>query len=180
MREFSQHWHGSNRDRIGFFSLYCSDEICVTTGFEWTILYLSDSVQWIDTRSTSSLFGDKKFRFPLAGQQLNFTNQAAPTIVTHMATHGGRIAANSRTKYLLNSLHFWRNKQVGSKFKSVILPQSGAIPRSGYQQLHFYAPGLKGPPGASSNWIVRSSIRLSVRLSVLSVIPSRFNKKCNN
>ena len=26
----------------------------------------------------------------------------------------------------------------------------------------FYAPGLKGPPGASSVWIVRLSVRLSV------------------
>ena len=36
---------------------------------------------------------------------------------------------------------------------------------------HFYAPGLKGPPGASSNWIVRPSVcpfvRPSVRNSVL-------------
>ena len=35
---------------------------------------------------------------------------------------------------------------------------------------HFYAPGLKGPPGASSNRIACLSVRLSVRLSV---IPSR-------
>ena len=47
-----------------------------------------------------------------------------------------------------------------------------------YHQIHlstdFYAPGLKGPPGASSNRIVRLSVRPSVRLSVrLSVIPSR-------
>ena len=34
----------------------------------------------------------------------------------------------------------------------------------------FYAPGLKGPPGASSNWIVRPSVRLFV---CLSVVPSR-------
>ena len=32
--------------------------------------------------------------------------------------------------------------------------------------LHYYAPGLKGPPGASSNWIVCPSVRLSVCLSV--------------
>ena len=31
---------------------------------------------------------------------------------------------------------------------------------------NFYAPGLKGPPGASSNRIVRLSLCLSVRLSV--------------
>ena len=52
----------------------------------------------------------------------------------------------------------------------------------------FYAPGLKGPPGASSVWIVRPSVRLSVRLSVClsvrpsvcpSVIPSRLHSKCN-
>ena len=30
----------------------------------------------------------------------------------------------------------------------------------------FYAPGLKGPPGASSNWIVRLSVCLSVCLSI--------------
>ena len=30
----------------------------------------------------------------------------------------------------------------------------------------FYAPGLKGPPGASSVWIVCPSVRLSVRNSV--------------
>ena len=45
---------------------------------------------------------------------------------------------------------------------------------------HFYAPGLKGPPGASSVWIVRPSVRLSVRLSVCpSVIPSHLYTKCN-
>ena len=32
--------------------------------------------------------------------------------------------------------------------------------------MHFYAPGLKGPPGASSNRIVRPSVCLSVCLSV--------------
>ena len=38
---------------------------------------------------------------------------------------------------------------------------------------NFYAPGLKGPPGASSVWIVRLSVRPSVCLSVcLSVCPS--------
>ena len=36
------------------------------------------------------------------------------------------------------------------------------------QKYHFYAPGLKGPPGASSNRIVR-----------LFVIPSRLQIKCN-
>ena len=40
----------------------------------------------------------------------------------------------------------------------------------------FDAPGLKGPPGASSNWIVRPSVCLSVRLSV---IPSRLQTKFN-
>ena len=45
---------------------------------------------------------------------------------------------------------------------------------------NFYAPGLKGPPGASSNWIVRLSVRPSVCLFVrLSVIPSRLQTKCN-
>ena len=41
----------------------------------------------------------------------------------------------------------------------------------------FYAPGLKGPPGASSNLIVRLSVRPSV---CPSVIPSRLHEKCNN
>ena len=50
--------------------------------------------------------------------------------------------------------------------------------------MNFYAPGLKGPPGASSVWIVRPSVRLSVRLFVRpsvrpSVIPSRLHSKCN-
>ena len=50
--------------------------------------------------------------------------------------------------------------------------------------ISFYAPGLKGPSGASSNRIVRPSVcpsvRPSVRLSVcLSVIPSRLQTKCN-
>ena len=36
----------------------------------------------------------------------------------------------------------------------------------------FYAPGLKGPSGASSNWIVRLSV-------CLEVIPSRLQTKCN-
>ena len=44
----------------------------------------------------------------------------------------------------------------------------------------FYAPGLKGPPGASSNRIVRLSVRPFVCPSVcLSVIPSRLQTKCN-
>ena len=42
--------------------------------------------------------------------------------------------------------------------------------------LDFYAPGLKGPPGASSVWIVCLSVCLSVRLSV---IPSRLHSKNN-
>ena len=40
----------------------------------------------------------------------------------------------------------------------------------------FYVPGLKGPPGASSNQIVCPSVRLSV---CPSVIPSRLQSKCN-
>ena len=45
----------------------------------------------------------------------------------------------------------------------------------------FYAPGLKGPPGASSNRIVRLSVCPFVCLFVcLSVIPSRLQTKCNN
>ena len=40
----------------------------------------------------------------------------------------------------------------------------------------FYAPGLKGPPGASSNLSVRPSVRLSVCLSLIS---SRLQTKCN-
>ena len=40
----------------------------------------------------------------------------------------------------------------------------------------FYAPGLKGLPGASSNRIVRLSVCLSV---CLSVILSRLQTKCN-
>ena len=39
---------------------------------------------------------------------------------------------------------------------------------------NFYAPGLKGPPEVSSNWIVQLSVRLSV---CLSVIPSRLQNK---
>ena len=35
----------------------------------------------------------------------------------------------------------------------------------------FYAPGLKGPPGASSVWIVRLSVRPSVCLSVRNSVP---------
>ena len=42
--------------------------------------------------------------------------------------------------------------------------------------LHFYAPGLKGPPRASSVWIVRPSVCPFLRLSV---IPSRLQAKCN-
>ena len=42
--------------------------------------------------------------------------------------------------------------------------QSDLIVSSGF--LYFYAPGLKGPPGASSNRIVRPSVCLSVCLSV--------------
>ena len=35
-----------------------------------------------------------------------------------------------------------------------------------WSDFHFYAPGLKGPPGASSVWIVCPSVRPSVRPSV--------------
>ena len=47
----------------------------------------------------------------------------------------------------------------------------------------FYAPGLKRPQGASSNWIVCPSVCvcLFVHPSVcLSVIPSRLQTKSNN
>ena len=37
--------------------------------------------------------------------------------------------------------------------------------------LNFYAPGLKGPPGASSNWIVRLSVRVSVCPFVRNSLP---------
>ena len=37
--------------------------------------------------------------------------------------------------------------------------------------LYFYAPGLKGPPGASSVWIVCPSVHPSVRLSVRNSVP---------
>ena len=39
-------------------------------------------------------------------------------------------------------------------------------PKNCELQHHFYAPGLKGPPGASTNWIIRLSVRLSVCLSI--------------
>ena len=45
----------------------------------------------------------------------------------------------------------------------------------GYHTLHglvyFYAPGLKGPPGASSVWIVHLSVCLSVCPSVRNSVP---------
>ena len=37
--------------------------------------------------------------------------------------------------------------------------------------LNFYAPSLKGPPGASSVWIVCPSVCPSVRLSVHNSVP---------
>ena len=43
-------------------------------------------------------------------------------------------------------------------------------------KIFFLCPGLKGLPGASSYRIVRPSVCLFVRLSV---IPSRLQKKCN-
>ena len=46
------------------------------------------------------------------------------------------------------------------------------------RHIYFYAPGLKGPPGASSVWIVcpsvRLSVRLFVRLSVRNSVPLTF------
>ena len=45
-----------------------------------------------------------------------------------------------------------------------------------YSCHYFYAPGLKGQPGASSNRIVRLSVHLSVRLSVRNSVP--LTKKC--
>ena len=47
----------------------------------------------------------------------------------------------------------------------------------------FYAPGLKGPSGASSVWIVRPSVRLSVRNSVpltFKVQYLKFRWSCSN
>ena len=38
-------------------------------------------------------------------------------------------------------------------------------------QTTFSAPGMKGPPGASSVWIVCPSVRLSVHLSVCPLYP---------
>ena len=47
-------------------------------------------------------------------------------------------------------------------------------------QTTFSAPGLKGPPGASSVWIVCQSVCLSICPFIrLSVIPSRLQTKCN-
>ena len=41
----------------------------------------------------------------------------------------------------------------------------------------FYAPGLKGPPGASSVWIVCPSVRLSVCPSVIPFRPVPLTNK---
>ena len=41
----------------------------------------------------------------------------------------------------------------------------------GQAQNHFYAPGLKGPPGASSVWIFCLSVRPFVRPSVRNSVP---------
>ena len=54
---------------------------------------------------------------------------------------------------------------------------SSTVSGKGDSFRHFYAPGLKGPPGASSNRIVRPSVCPSV---CLSVIPSRLQTKSNN
>ena len=45
---------------------------------------------------------------------------------------------------------------------SLVLQNKGS---KGSYSKHFYTPGLKGPPGASSNQIVRPSVHNSVPLT---------------
>ena len=71
-------------------------------------------------------------------------------------------------------------EKIGFYFYSNYDQTSGIIWRKKKVHNAFYAPGLKGPPGASSVWIVRLSVHPSICLSVrLSVIPSRLQSKCN-
>ena len=50
------------------------------------------------------------------------------------------------------------------ELKIPVYPDRATVPGLGYNKLNFYAPGLKGPPGASSVWIVRLSVPVSAKL----------------
>ena len=54
----------------------------------------------------------------------------------------------------------WGHQKTLKRIKEC-LTQNGI--KVSFDGIPFYAPGLKGPPGASSNRIVRLSVRLSVR-----------------
>ena len=74
------------------------------------------------------------------------------------------ISGRSRTQRKLNPRENFSIYGIHSKFLHI--------------DIDFYAPGLKGPSGASSNWIVCLSVHLSLCLSVCrSVIPSRLHLK---
>ena len=61
-------------------------------------------------------------------------------------------------KYLMILFHLaWRFKDIHLSTHNRIFCSSTDFLKT------FYAPGLKGPPGASSVWIVRLSVRPSVR-----------------
>ena len=91
---------------------------------------------------------------------------------------------NYKFIYRLLTLHWnnmplgWRGQNVGLSLRD--FARFGLCCRRGIHvsQTHFvcnfYAPGLKGPPGASSVWIVRPSVCLSVRLSVRNSVPLTF------
>ena len=72
-------------------------------------------------------------------------------------------------KKKLKSLYILSKKCPDGHKKSLLLIFVMQIQLRYQKLLCFYAPGLKGPPGASSNLIV-----------CLSVIPSRFQTKFNN
>ena len=66
----------------------------------------------------------------------------------------------------------WRMDKLGHMVDPLNVVQNGSQRLHGNVKLekksyNFYAPGLKGPPGASSNQIVCLSICLSVCLSVI-------------
>ena len=85
----------------------------------------------------------------------------------------GFFSGLGKTEEMLDSENQQRVEGLASK---VSMLRNVSVELEYVPHISFYAPGLKGQPGASSVWIVRLSVRLSV---CLCIILSRFQTKCN-
>ena len=144
MQELSQHRHGSNRDRFGFFSRWlCIVPMKSASRQRLSEQYFTFLIQLSElTQDQLCLSLETTNSCPIGGAiTAEFYQSSSPY---YRYSYGYPRRKNRRhlpAKCLLKSLHwFYRNKQVGSKFKSVNLPYSsqGTKPWSGYQQLHFF------------------------------------------